>query len=138
MPPRLPLLLLLLLLLLFPALGGCSISGFLPDWTSEDVAGPLPADYRFAIANRLMDIVGKPAGAGALEISSPRRVDSLKGASWIACIKVNQFPLLPRHYAVFFQRNQIVDSRLSVLVDQCEFQSYEPFDFAAEADKPPT
>jgi hypothetical protein len=131
MPLRLP------QLLLFLALGGCSISGLLPDWTSEDAAGPLPADYRFAIANRVADIVGKSVAADALEISGPRRIDSLKGASWVACIKVNQFPLLPRHYAVFFQRNQIVDSRLSVLVDQCELQSFEPFDFVAEANKPP-
>ena len=131
MPLRLPLLLVVL------ALGGCSISGFLPDWTSEDVAGPEPTDYRFAIANRLTTIVGSPTGAGTLEISSPRRVDSLKGASWLTCIKVQNFPLPPRHYAVFIQRNQIVDSRLSVLIDQCEFQSFEPFDFAAEANKPP-
>jgi hypothetical protein len=38
---------------------------------------------------------------------------------------------------VFFQREQMVDSRLSVLIDQCEFQSYSVFDWQADANNPP-
>ena len=41
-------------------LGGCALSGLLPDWTSTDVAGPEPA-YRFMIANKLKDILGDAA-----------------------------------------------------------------------------
>ncbi len=123
-------------MLLVLTLGACSVSGLLPDWTSADTAGPQPA-YRFIIANRLGDVVGAPSLAGALEISGVRRIDSLKGASWVTCIKVQKFPLPPRYYAVFIQRDQLVDSRLSVVIDQCELQSFTPFDWAVEANKPP-
>ena len=123
------------ILLILP-LGACSISGLLPDWSSTDVAGPEPA-YRFVIANNLASVIGDPAKAGTFEISAPRRVNSLKGASWVTCVKTQNFPLLPRYYAVFLQRDRIVDSRLSVLIDQCELQSYSPFDWLADANAPP-
>ena len=38
--------------------GGCSMSGALPDWISEDAAGPEPTDYRFIVANGLSAILG--------------------------------------------------------------------------------
>jgi hypothetical protein len=125
-----------LTIILALTLGGCTVSGLLPDWTSTDVAGPEPA-YRFVIANGLAAIVGDPAKAGTFQISGARRVDSLKGASWVVCIKTQNFPLLPRYYAVFLQREHVVDSRLSVLIDQCELQSYSPFDWIADANAPP-
>ena len=116
-------------------LGGCSLSGLLPDWTSTDVAGPEPA-YRFMIANKLKDILGDPAPTDTLQISTATRIDSLKGASWRVCLKAQKFPLLPRYYAVFFQRGQMVDSRLSVLIDQCEIQSYSAYDWKADMNDP--
>jgi hypothetical protein len=122
----------LLALLPMWALTGCAMSGLLPNWLSDDVAGAEPQDYRFAIAVRLKDIVGSATPTDTLEISSPRRVDALKGASWIVCIKAQKFPLLPRYYAVLFQRGQIVDSRLSVLIDQCELQSFAAYDWKTE------
>ena len=66
------------MLLLIAALGGCSISGLLPDWPSADPAGPEPA-YRFIIANRIKEIVGEPSRAGILEISGVRRVEFVQG-----------------------------------------------------------
>src|SRR4051812_13044269 len=123
-------------ILLALALGACSVSGLLPDWTSPDVAGPEPA-YRFVIANDLVAIVGDPAKAGTFAISGLRRVDSFKGTSWLVCIRTQNFPLLPRYHAVFIQREHVVDSRLSVLIDQCELQSYSPFDWIVDANAPP-
>jgi hypothetical protein len=123
-------------MLLALTLGACSVSGLLPDWTSVDVAGPEPA-YRFVIANDLAAIVGDPAKAGTFEISGSRRTNSLKGASWLVCLKIQNFPLLPRYYAVFIQSERVVDSRLSVLIDQCEIQSFKPFDWIVEANAPP-
>jgi hypothetical protein len=113
------------------ALGACSISEFIPNLAPEDVAGAEPP-YRFVIANRLKDVVGDPANAGALQISGARRVGSIKGPSWLVCIKAQRHPL-PRFYAVFFQRDRIVDSRLSVVIDQCELQSYTPFEWISDA-----
>ena len=124
------------LLLLLLGLNACSVSGLLPDWTSPDVAGPEPA-YRYIIATHLKEIVGDPAQSGTFEISDVRRVESIKGASWQACIRTHRLPLLPRYYAVFIQRERIADSRVSVLIDQCEMQTYTPFDWVAEGNTPP-
>jgi hypothetical protein len=121
--------------LLALTLGGCSVSALLPDWMSDDVAGPEPPSYRFLVAIKLKEITGDPTKLGPLEISPPTRMNSLRGASWMVCLK-SQNGLLPRYYAVFFQRAQIADSRLSVLIDQCELQSYAPFDWVAEASSP--
>ena len=117
-------------------LGGCSLSGLLPDWTSTDVAGPEPA-YRFLIANKLKEVLGDATPTDTLQISHADRIESLKGASWRVCVRVQKFLLPPRYYAVFFQREQMVDSRLSVLIDQCEIQSYSAFDWQADAKAPP-
>src|SRR5262245_29714099 len=112
-------------------LGGCAVLDFVPDWSADRVAGPEPA-YRFVVANGINQIVGREGIVGSLRISGVRRVDSLKGAAWLVCVQAESAPL-PRYYAVFIQREQIVDSRLSVLIDQCELQAFEPFDWNAEA-----
>lgn len=125
-----------LLLLLLSGLTACSVSALLPDWMAPDVAGPEPA-YRYIIATHLKDVVGEPSNSGTFEISAPRRVDSIKGASWQVCIKSQKFPLLPRYHAVFIQQGRIADSRVSVLIDQCELESYSPFDWVAEGSAPP-
>jgi hypothetical protein len=116
-------------------LGGCALSGLLPDWTSTDVAGAEPA-YRFLIANKLKEILGDPAPTDTLQISTAKRIDSLKGASWRVCLKAQKFPFLPRYYAVFFQRGQMVDSRLSVLIDQCEIQFFSAYDWKTDMNNP--
>jgi hypothetical protein len=121
---------------LVPTLAACSISGFLPDWTSPDVAGAEPT-YRYIIATHIREIVGDPANSGTFEISGIKRVDSLKGASWQACIRTQKSPLLPRYHAVFIQRDRIVDFRVSVLIDQCEMETYTPFDWIEEGRAPP-
>jgi hypothetical protein len=117
-------------------LAACSVSSLLPDWSSPDVAGPEPA-YRYVIATHIRQVVGEPTDSGTFEISSVRRVDAIKGASWQACIRTQKFPLLPQYYAVFIQRDRIVDSRVSVLIDQCEMETYTPFDWIAEGSAPP-
>jgi hypothetical protein len=117
-------------------LGGCAMSGLLPDWTSNDAAGAEPA-YKFLIANKLKEIMGVAEPTDTLEISKAERLESLKGASWRVCIKAQKFLLPPRFYAVFFQRDQMVDSRLSVLIDRCEIQSFAAFDWKTEANNPP-
>src|SRR5262245_24396595 len=109
-------------LMLALALGGCSVSEFVPKLTPDDIAGPLPR-YRFLIAGRIKSIMGDPASQ-ELQISDARRADSLKGPSWLVCLQVRPFSLaLPRYYAVYIQQQKIVESRLSVLIDQCELQT---------------
>ena len=78
--------------------------------------------------------MGDPTGQ-ELQISDIRRADSLKGPTWLICLQIRPFSLaLPRYYSVYIQQQKIVDSRLSVLIDQCELQSYTPFDWAREAE----
>jgi hypothetical protein len=121
---------LLLASVLASTFGGCSISEFLPNWSGDGIAGPAPA-YRAIIAPQVRGIVGN-SGVAPLRISEARRVDSLKGASWLICLEVGNAPL-PRYYAVFIQRDRVVDSRLSVVIDQCEQQPYAAFDWISEA-----
>src|SRR3954451_10209820 len=121
------------LLLLALLLGGCSMSGAIPDWISDDAAGPEPTNYRFIVANGLSAILGsKDTGVRLLEISNPRRVDGAKGATWMVCVKSLSYPARqPRaYYAVFIQQQKIVDSRISVGTDQCQSESYTPFEWS--------
>ena len=127
-------------LLLFLALGGCAVSSLFPDWISDDAAGAEPKNYRFIIANGLAAIIGSKDDANSrlLEITVPRRVDAPKGASWMVCVKSLRFPSrTPRaYYAVFIQRGRIVESRLSVVLDQCESEAYSPFEWSVDLNNP--
>jgi hypothetical protein len=128
-----------LLLLALMLLGGCSTSGPIPDWISDDVAGPEPTNYRFIVASGLDIILGaKDTGVKLLEISNPRRVDVAKGATWMVCIKSLSYPARqPRaYYAVFIQREKIVNSRISVGTDQCQNEPYTPFEWSVDINNP--
>jgi hypothetical protein len=121
-------------------LGGCAVSGLMPDWVSDDSAGPEPINYRFTIANALGGIIGSKDNAAirVLELTTPRRVDAPKGATWMVCMKWLRIPArTPRaYYAIFIQRDRIVDSRLSIVLDQCETQTYSPFEWSFDVDHP--
>ena len=127
------------LLLLALTLGGCSVSGSIPDWVSDDAAGPEPPNYRFIVANGLSAILGaRDTGVRLLEISNPRRVDVAKGATWMVCLRSLSYPTRqPRaYYSVFIQREKIIDSRMSVGVDQCQNEPYTPFEWSVDVDNP--
>jgi hypothetical protein len=127
------------LLLFAMSLGGCSMSGAIPDWISEDAAGPEPTNYRFIVANGLDAIIGTRDVAGRLlEISVPRRVDVAKGATWMVCVRSLSYPARqPRaYYSVFIQREKIVISRMSVGTDQCQSESYTPFEWSVDSANP--
>lgn len=123
-----------LLVLAASLTSACSVSEFLTFSPPEQVAGPQPA-HRRIVALGIESVVADPARLGPMQISEVRRVSSLKGESWLACLKTERQPL-PQYFAVFIQRNRIVDSRVSVLIDQCELQAYTPFDWAADAAAP--
>ena len=133
------------LLLLALTLGGCSMS-VIPDWISEDAAGPEPTNYRFVVANGLVTgvsgvsaIIGRSDAASlVLEISTPRRVDVAKGATWMVCVRTLSYPARqPRSYhSVFIRHERIIDSRISVGVDQCERETYTPFEWSVDVNNP--
>ena len=77
------------------------------------------------IGNRIADAVGAADRRGRLEVSTPRRSDSDKGQAWLYCVKAAAGGWgLPQYYAVFIRDNKVVQSRLSVLIDRCEIQSF--------------
>jgi hypothetical protein len=121
-------------------LAGCALPLDAPDWLSDDAAGPEPYNYRFTLANALNTIIGgrDDPQSRILEISRPRRVNSTRGASWLVCIRWLRYASrTPRaHYAVFLQRDKIVESRLSAVLDQCEGQPYTPFTWSTDIDHP--
>jgi hypothetical protein len=127
------------LLLILAALGGCALPVGAPDWLSDDSAGPEPVNYRFIVANSLNAIMGtRDTDSRLLEIASPRRVSMARGATWLVCVKALRFPSRqPRAlYAVFIQRERIIDFRLSVGTDQCEGEVYTPFNWSRDIDNP--
>lgn len=127
------------LLLLTLALGGCSSSGVVTDWISDDAAGAEPINYRYEIAKALDGIIGAgERNVSELEITTPRRVDVVKGAAWLVCVKARRTTSRrpPSYYGVLIQREKIVESRLAVGTDMCESQPYMAFDWRVEGDRP--
>jgi hypothetical protein len=95
-----------------------------PPPRGSGLPGPEPA-YRQIVAGDLAGIMGPSAGAGSVEISGLRRVDSIKGPSWLTCVRSN-VGAQSRSFAVYIQDQRIVDSRMAVLIDRCDEQAYEP------------
>ena len=126
-------------LLLALTLAGCSVTGGVVDWMSDDSAGPEPINYRYVVATSLDGIMGaRQSDLRVLELSTPRRVDLIKGAAWLVCLKSlrNSLRLPPAYYAVVIQREKIAESRIAVGTDGCEAQPYTPFDWNVEKTRP--
>ena len=117
------------------SLAGCSVldvsSSSHPD---ADQAAYLAPPYRRIIATQIKSIVGDTERAGVMQISGIRQVVYL-GPSWLVCLKINAYAQ-PRYYAVFIQDERIKESHMAVMIDQCERQPYDPFDWVAEAKGP--
>jgi hypothetical protein len=106
------------------ALTGCALETALLPGADDLTREP---SYRVIVSNSIETIVGDPRKIGGTEISGVRRTDFLKGPAWLVCVKSNLYQQ-PKYYAAFIQNEKLVDSRLAVTLDQCEAQSYAPFD----------
>jgi hypothetical protein len=89
-------------------------------------AAPDPG-YREMIANHLKRVLKNSGGYDAYEISEPRWVHSIKGWTWLTCVRFTDRGR-PRTYVVFFDSEKIVDDRFSVQTDNCNAQAYYPFE----------
>jgi hypothetical protein len=85
-------------------------------------------DYRAIVAAGIGAIVGDPNKVGATEISGARRTEAFKGPAWLVCLKSSAYQQ-PKYHAAFIQNDKLIDSRFAVTIDQCEAQSYTPFDW---------
>ena len=90
---------------------------------------PAAADpsYFNVVAYYLKGLFKDQAYYDAFEVSAFRWVHSLKGWSWLACVRF-QDRGHPRLYSVFVKDGRVVDSRYAVQTDACDSQSYVLFD----------
>ena len=73
-----------------------------------------------------------------LEISTLRPNDHGLGSFFVCVREVNPLPNVPRrYYSTFLDNNEYKGSRLSVILDQCELQTYSPAPVVAPT-QPPT
>jgi hypothetical protein len=125
-----------LALALAVTLGGCSASELvqnLPAAPAPDLSQP---NHRRVVANNIMVLFPKGTPAGEVQISGIRLIDHLKGPAWLTCVKV-ETQATPQLYAVFIQGDKIIETRVALVIDQCYKDTYEPFEIAAFATKPP-
>jgi hypothetical protein len=74
-----------------------------------------------------------------LEISALRPNNLGPGSFFICVRELNPPPDQPRrYYSTFLDSDDYKGSRLSIIMDQCELQTYSPAPVAAPAPSPPT
>ena len=64
------------------------------------------------------------------EISALRWVTTIKGWSWLACVRFHDHGHT-RIYAIFIQDGAVSDARYAVETDSCEAQTYTQFDLVS-------
>ena len=122
--------------------------------TDEVPTSRTEADYRKLIATQFTTSFKDYNTFSAVEISSPRAVDSILGHTTITCVRFDTVlgaPVSPGPtpagtasnaqkrrlaYVFLIRNNAIVDARYDVQTDQCATQSYEPFNLALYSGKP--
>lgn len=88
--------------------------------------GPEPP-YVPLVANHLRTVLVNRSFYDGFEISGLRWVHSIGGWNWLACVHFRDHGR-PRSYALFIQRDTVVDARYAVETDTCESQTYTQFD----------
>jgi hypothetical protein len=117
-------LLLLAHLGLYATLSGCA--GLAAGNNDMPLAGPDPS-YRETVANHLKKVLKNYSLYDAFEISDPRWVNSMKGWAWLTCVRFRDQGRV-RNYALFLDGNRVVEDRFAVQTDNCELQTYYPFE----------
>lgn len=102
---------------------GCSQIA-LPD--SAQPTGPQPP-YVSLAAKYLQATLRDVRAYDGFEISPLRWVSTLKGWSWLSCVRFHDHGHT-RIYAIFIQDDAVSDARYAVETDTCEAQSYTQFD----------
>lgn len=114
------------------ALAGCGGLPPLPAGTTA--AGPNPASNKL-VADRIKDTFSNYASYDGYEISDYRSVHSVKGWTWLTCVRFQDHGQT-RTYALFIKGSAIVDSRYAVQTDGCATQSYSPFSLTSGQTSP--
>jgi hypothetical protein len=113
-------------------LSGCSHPALMNEATSAVAPDP---GYTQLVASRLKTSFKNLSPNDAIEISQPRWVLSNKGWAWQVCVHF-QDRGHRRTYALFLSGTEVVDERYAVQTDECDVQSYVPFDLGMGATGP--
>jgi hypothetical protein len=124
-------------LALAASLGGCSAGNMAQVWSGGPIPDLSQPNYQRIITDNIRTIFPKENPPGELEISGVRMVDHLKGPAWITCLKIDARGKA-QYYAIFIQDGKVIDARMSVMVDRCQKESYEPFELPGGPNKPNT
>ena len=106
-----------------------------PAPSHADIAGPDPS-YRDIIATQLKSTFKDYRSYEAFELSTPRRVHSLLGWSWLTCVRFQDHDRR-RTYAVFLDGSKVLDARFAVKTDDCGTQAYSVFEQMGGQGLPP-
>jgi hypothetical protein len=87
----------------------------------------LDPSYREVVAARLKSVLKNYDSYDSFEISDPRWVHSIKGPAWLTCVRFRDQGRL-RNFASFLDGKSVVDDRFAVQTDDCDLQTYYPFD----------
>lgn len=119
------------LLLPFFLLGCSALS--LP---AEDApaSGPDPT-FNALVADHIKGSFKDYASYDAFEISEYRWVHSVKGWSWLTCVRF-QDKGRQLTYALFIKQKEIVENRYAVATDGCGAQTYSQFDLMGGTKSP--
>jgi hypothetical protein len=82
--------------------------------------------YNDVVAKHLKDTLKNLASLDAFAISAFRWVSSLKGWSWMTCVRFEE-NRHPRMLAVFIKDGKVIDSRYAVQIDDCNTKTYAAF-----------
>lgn len=89
------------------------------------VSGPDPK-YNALIATHIKRSFKDYASYEAFEISDFRWVHSVKGWTWLTCVRF-QDKGRRLTYALFIKEDDIAEDRYAVVTDACDAQNYSPF-----------
>jgi len=106
------------------ALSGCA--GLAASNTEMQLTGLGPS-YREVVAARLKSVLKNYDSYDSFEMSDPRWVHSIKGPAWLTCVRFRDQGRL-RSFALFLDGKSVVDDRFAVQTDDCDLQTYYPFD----------
>jgi hypothetical protein len=88
--------------------------------------GPDPS-YQRVVATHLRQVLKNYSAYDSFEISDPRWVHSIKGWTWLTCVRFREQGRV-RSYALFLDGNKIIDDRFAVQTDSYDLQTYYPFE----------
>ncbi len=89
--------------------------------------GNLDPGANALVINRVKAVFKDGAAYQAFELSGLRWVQTLKGWSWLACVRFQDHGH-QRFYAVFVRDGAVTDDRYAVETDGCQTQAYAPLD----------